>query len=214
MKKKYLLIVVILAGFAFESFATMQTTGWRWRNDDGNEVNATWIAGDTVAVTIGPNQVVRLRVRYDNIWGEGNDLMVRGLGYADKETIDQLLADFPFRDNPLDTDEFAVYGNNENFTPLGPDGYFEFASSEYVAHQALTTDQSIVFGSKDVGEEQTTFLDGLFMSDTVDFTLFPKMYTEIEYCIKATANCVNGTYYFMGGGGQSIIFPGDTKYEK
>ncbi len=207
MKKMYL-IVFILLGFAFESSANMQTTGWRWRADDGDEANATWMAEDTVAVTIGANQVVRLRVCYDNPYGEGNDLMVQGLGYALKDTIDKILADYE------GTDEFSVTGDNAKWTALAADAYFDFVSSEFVTDQTVTTDQGVVYGSTFADDHQTTWSDGVFMSAYADYTLTHNTYTEIEYCFKPTENCVSGTYYFLGGGGGNIIYPGDSKYEK
>jgi len=206
MKKKYF-ILLILVGLAADSFANIQTTGWRWRNDNGDETTATWMAADTVPVTIGPNMVVRLRVRYDNPYGDG-DYTVSGLMYAPKDTIDKLLTDY------TGTDEFSVTGENAKWIPVGEFGYFDFVASEYVTDGAATTDQGIVYGSTYEADHQYDFSAGVFMSAAADYTLNRATFTEIEYCIKPTASCEGGTYYFLGGGGGNLIYPGAEKYEK
>ena len=208
MKKRSLLILIVVIAISFQTFANMQTTGWRWRNDDGNLESATWMAGDTVPVTIGADQVIRLRVRYDNPFdADDQNFTTTGLKYGVKAEVDQLTTDY------TGTDEFDISGDNAVFTALGPDAYFDFVSSSYVDDGTETSNLGISFTSANTVDAQSDWTPGNFMSSSQSVVVNHITHTEIEYCIKPTANCVSGTYYFFGGGSDNIIYPTEPKLE-
>lgn len=44
-----------------------QQTAYRWRNDDGDEVSATWRANENTAISLARNERLRLRVQVNNV---------------------------------------------------------------------------------------------------------------------------------------------------
>lgn len=213
MKMKNLLLIVLIA-ISFETFANMQTTGWRWRNDDGDLDNATWMtANDCEPITITSTKTIRLRVRLDNPYGD-QDFTTSGLGYGEKETVF-----FQYENNPLSPkftgdEDFSIAGNNECFTALGAAEFFEFVSSAYVTDGEYTTSLDVPFTSLKAADAQPTFTPGIFASSNQPYTLPRASHTEIEYCFRPTAKAVNGTYYFLGGGANTLLYPGADKLVK
>jgi len=67
--------------------------------------------------------------------------------------------------------------------------------------------RDIVYNSVNAGDYQGTFSPGIFVSSAQPFVVPTKQYSEIEYCIKPTSNIVEGTYYFMPGGGDVELYP-------
>ena len=215
MNKRSIFIIALII-ISFQTFANMQVTGWRWRNDDGNLDNATWMTtNDCEPVTIDTIKNLRLRVRIDNPFGGADqNFSTTGLGFGEKESVY-----FWYENNPLSpkysgNEDFSLSGDHECFTALGPVEYFNFAPSKNVSDAAKTKSVGITFNSKSVGDSQKTWTSGAFLASSRAFTLPHSTYTEIEYCIKPTANIVNGTYYFLCGSSGILIFPGSTKLEK
>lgn len=61
-----------MLGCCFDSFASLRTTQYRWRNDDGNQTTATWKAAANTPITINTiNENIRLRMEMDNDNGSG-----------------------------------------------------------------------------------------------------------------------------------------------
>jgi hypothetical protein len=56
--------------------ATREQEGYRWRNDDGSETTATWVAAQDTDITFSANTVVRLRI-LTNVTGDAPSEAVR-----------------------------------------------------------------------------------------------------------------------------------------
>jgi len=215
MKKRSLFLVALTA-ISFQTFgAALQTTGWRWINDDGDQMTATPMTEeDCTPVTITESKTLRLRVRVDNPYkGDGDNVSTTGLGYGAKETVYLQYADNP--ESPVfstDTD-FAIKGDNECFTALGSVEYFDFATSQWESDGTPTESKDVVYNSLNAGDRQTIFTPGIIMASSQTVTVPHATYTEIEYCITPTENVVNGTYYFLGGTSGMILHPGASKLE-
>lgn len=214
MKKRILFFMVFVA-ISVQTFANMQTTGWRWRNNDGDLKTATWATtGDRVPVTITKDQVIRLRVRYDNPFSDANqNFTTTGLVYATKEAVQMQYENNPASPKYTGNEDFDISGANAVFTAVGPDAYFDFAVSTHVVDGTTTEAAGIVFNSLNTADAQSAWTDGKFFSSSQSIVVAHNTYTEVEYCIKPTQHCQSGTYYFMGGGSDNIIHPGTTKLE-
>jgi len=213
MNKRSLLIIVLLI-ISFQTYANMQATGWRWRNDDGNLDNATWMtANDCTPITIDTFKTLRLRIRIDNPYSS-QDVSTTGLGFGEKESVYYWYETNPLSPKYSGNEDFSLSGDHECFTALGPVEYFKFIPSKYVSDGVGTQNLGITFNSKNVGDRQQAWTPGVFMASSRTFTLTHATHTEIEYCITPTANVVNGTYYFLGGSSGMLIFPGPAKLEK
>lgn len=80
--KKFLLFSV-LAFLSMQSFALVTQGSWRWRNDDGNETTATYMAEQNTAVTISSSSnVIRLRIGLYNTQTLASDVATSVLQYA------------------------------------------------------------------------------------------------------------------------------------
>jgi hypothetical protein len=55
---------------------TREQEGYRWRNDDGSETTATWVANQDTDITFASNTVVRLRI-LTNVTGDAPSEAVR-----------------------------------------------------------------------------------------------------------------------------------------
>lgn len=214
MKKRYLILFALMA-FSFQTFANMQTTGWRWRNDDGTLETATWMTADErVPVKITSNQIIRLRVRIDNPYDDADqNFTTTGLVFGEKELVHSWYENNPASPKYTGKEDFNLTGTSECFTALGPNEYFDLVSSSYVTDGAETNNLGITFNSLNTSDERVNWTPGKFMSTSQSVVVNHSTHTEIEYCIKPNANVVNGTYYFLGGGSDNIIQPGAEKLE-
>jgi hypothetical protein len=213
--KERILFFIVFAAISFQTFANMQTTGWRWRNDDGDLKTATWATtDDRVPVTITKDQTIRLRVRYDNPFGDADqNFTTTGLVYATKEAVHLQYENNPESPNYTGNEDFDISGANAVFTSVGPDAFFDFATTANVTDGSETESAGIVFNSLNTGDMQSAWTAGKFMSTSQSVVVAHNTYTEVEYAIKPTEHCESGTYYFFGGGSDNIIHPGTTKLE-
>jgi len=171
-------------------------------------------AEDCTPVTITESKTLRLRVRVDNPYtGADQDRSTTGLGYGAKETVYLQFQDNP--DSPVFSTnaDYAIKGDNACFTALGTAEYFDFAESGWEADGTPTESKDVVFNSLGTNDRMITFSPGILMASSQTVTVPHATYSEIEYCITPTENVVNGTYYFLGGGGDLIIHPGTSKLQ-
>jgi len=189
MKKRTLLILALVA-LSLPTFAAteMQPTGWAWINDDGDAATATFAADqDLTPITVTTDGVIRLRVRFDNMTDNGRT--TTGLTY--------------FTELPATN----IKGDNAMLINLAPDAFFDWASSAFVTDGTPVETRDITYNSVSTGDFQATFSPGIFVSSAQPFVVPTKQYSEIEYCIKPTGNIVDGTYYFLPGGTEVILYP-------
>lgn len=72
MKKNFTLMIFLLG--CMDIHASLRSTYYRWRNDDGNEATATWKANLNTPVTVNTtDETLRLRLGMDNDNGFGFD---------------------------------------------------------------------------------------------------------------------------------------------
>lgn len=169
MKRVLLLLIAVFVTAAAQ--ASLRHAEYRWRNDDGDEVTATWRAASNTPITItSMDEVLRLRVEFDNI----NDN-----GYF--STIDHFL--YYSKDGGATWDIIDESDVND----------FKLVSSSFVAHGTNTTNL--------LDDGLGVFVSGKVISaDAPDMSvdLFDGERTEIEWVFKPTENCENfTTYQFM-----------------
>jgi len=199
MKKS--LLFMFLVAMTCDLFANMQQTGWRWRNDDGDLVAATWRGADTIATTItDTTSIIRLRIRIDNT-GDGSKT-TSGLGYSTSQITT--------------TGTNAFDGNNAAIIaiPAGDGGFFRWAPSTYVANGTAADSIPIRFASHNAGDKKTDYQMGIFLSQIQNFVVAKNFSSEIEYSIKPTKNLVPGDYFFFPKGGQISSYPNGSNFEK
>jgi|GEM_PF-785571 len=69
--KKYIFTILLLLLGSAQIYASLRQTQYRWRNDDGDETTATWMAAVNTPVELSDlSAVLRLRMEFDN----ANDL--------------------------------------------------------------------------------------------------------------------------------------------
>ncbi|MDP4210931.1 MAG: T9SS type A sorting domain-containing protein [Bacteroidota bacterium] len=152
-------------------------SSWRWRNDNGNEKNATWMAPDTTGITIDDTtKVLRLRYKLQNVTYDCETW----LGFLKCYSI--------IKDS---TYEWGVGGTSNPFT---------YANSNFVAHLDTTTKQlksKLTYNSQ---IDTVNYKSGLIFCPTaldLETSIYFRGTTEIEYCIKPTNKIIPGcTYYF------------------
>jgi len=77
--KKLFFIILLLSGYS-NIFAFATQGSWRWRNDDGTETTATWLADKNSAGTIS-SFTSNIRVRFQ-LFGAGSDIGTSVLTYS------------------------------------------------------------------------------------------------------------------------------------
>jgi len=193
--KKRTLLVLALTALTFPTFASMQATGWAWINDDGDASTATFMAAEDVTpVTISNDQVVRLRIRFDDMYDGGKTTT----------SLKYFTAPLPATN---------INGDDARLIELGPGAFFDWANSSFVSDGTPIETRNITYNSIKDGDFQDIFVPGIFVSSAQPFTVPAYSSSEIEYCIKPTSNVVPGTYYFMPGGGEACIYPEATNLE-
>ncbi|MEO8109915.1 MAG: T9SS type A sorting domain-containing protein [Ginsengibacter sp.] len=167
--KKILFLIVFLVTYS-NIFAFLTQRNWRWRNNDGTEVSATWKANEMTAVTMtSVSQVMRLRIEvYNNTGG--------AVGV-------------------LDTLQYATStaGPWKNIDTIPGSKPFVMArGSGYVVQDEPTTAQLTGIA--------LPFVPGKIMVDSMvlkNYSLPDQNRTEFEWAIKGTANTpTNTTFYF------------------
>jgi hypothetical protein len=154
---------------------------YRWRNDDGGEAAATWKAGMDTTVAHSKDGG-NLRIRFlvaDSLFlgGTGSHASLNlklKLQYSESATG-------PWSEVP------ASAGSQP----------FEMAASGHFADGAATTNQ---LGAA-LGLAEAQFLAGCMVEDPSNTTQtvgpMSKNFSEVEYCLKPTANAVAGQTYFF-----------------
>lgn len=171
--KKILFLIVFLVTYS-NIFAFLTQRNWRWRNNDGTEVSATWKANEMTPITMNSTgQTMRLRIEIYN--NSGGSIGV------------------------LDTLEYATSTSGPWFTIdtlPGTKAFTMAADSSFVVQDEATTAQL-----NDVG---LTFVPGKIMVDSMvlkNYNIADQHETEFEWAIKGTANTApNTTYYFREWG--------------
>ncbi|CAN5658840.1 hypothetical protein BH10BAC3_BH10BAC3_18470 [soil metagenome] len=172
--KKLLLLAILLSSFS-NIFAFTTQGNWRWRNDDGTQVTATWLAAQNIAPIItSPSDIIRLRIELYNDVNNAGGALADAL-FEDSSNIPG--AKWTTITVAADADDaFVLAGSSPNLTDKEP------------TTQQLTgaTNASFKAGKVIVATEKLP-----------SQTLGDGDGTEYEYAIKPTANIVAGvTYYF------------------
>jgi hypothetical protein len=171
--KKLLLLSLMLVAYS-NIFAFLTQSNWRWRNDDGTETTATWIAAENTTPTITSDEnTIRLRLEVYNTLSD-TTLLEDTLQYA--------------------TSTSGPWTNIT--TTAGSNAFMIAGSSPYVVDSEATTTQLTASVNK-------PFHPGIInVSHEVLYdSLPPDERTEYEWCIKPTVNIqTNTTYYFQHWG--------------
>lgn len=84
---KKILLLSFLVVTCINSFAFVTQGSWRWRNDDGDEKTATWMANENVVPTItDTSQNIRLRIELYNTQPDSSGLGTSTLQYSEDQT--------------------------------------------------------------------------------------------------------------------------------
>lgn len=181
--KKFLLFNILVL-FAIPSFASLRQSEYRWRNDNGDEISATWKAASNTPVYLtDETEIIRLRLEFDNI----NDVGLSSL-------LDQYLY------YSKDGGSTWVQITNSELND------FKMVNSSFVAHGSGTTNL--------MGTGLGTFITGVIVSDEtpdLSFDLFDGQRTEIEWVIQPTVNCESlvtylfEMFYWEASGIQAVL---------
>lgn len=166
--KKLLLLTVLMIGY-FHSFAYVTQGNWRWRNNDGNEKSATWLAGQNKPITVSSiDNILRLRIQIDNTTGDPKSLNAN-LQYASAP-------DGPWR----------------YITNLKGNNAFTFSNSNAFVSDLTNTTRQLT------GSVNAFFPGKLFVkTNELDVPFANATNSEFEYSIQPTDNIdPNTTYYF------------------
>jgi prepilin-type N-terminal cleavage/methylation domain-containing protein len=153
--------------------ATMQQIYYRWRNDDGNEINATWNNSQNSSAVIQQNKNIRLRIEIANDGDATSNPIAYQLEYGKKGT-------------DCSTASWQAVPTNDSSD-------WQIASSSYLDTNATTSKPSGLYSAK------TTFVTGCAKDDgnqTSGITLSYDQFTEIEYSLQSTNNSTSTTYCF------------------
>ncbi|WP_118976503.1 T9SS type A sorting domain-containing protein [Taibaiella koreensis] len=166
--KKLLLFCLLLVSVA-ELHASLRQTKYRWRNDDGNETTATWMAPQNTPVTIlSTTTSVRLRLEFDN-----------DNGAAFSSVLSENL-------------QYSIDGITWTTINGAPTNAFAYTTSTFVNNGAATTLQM-------PPGTAGTFVPGRIVTtpSLTPMSLNDGEKTEMEWVIKPTANAVPGQTYFF-----------------
>lgn len=174
--KKLLLLTAFLVTYS-NIFAFLTQRNWRWRNDDGTEVTATWKANENTFMTLTSiSEIFRLRVEVYN--------------------------NNPITDAPIVLGDSLQYATSTSGpwtnvdTLPGANPFMISKTSAFVIQDEPTTAQ--------LTGVALTFVAGLIMVDSAvvnQISLPPQRRSEYEWTIKGTANTSpNTTYYFRHWG--------------
>jgi hypothetical protein len=185
---KKILLLTILLNVSYHLFAFTTQGVWRWRKDNGTEVNATWRADQNTSITISNvDSVLRLRIQmYNDSVGSDGVLDAAAL----EDSTNELGTGWNTIKLTAGTNAFVLAGTDKYVTDL-----------QRTSHELDGKDSPYVF---DPGYEIVSTES--YPSQTVG--LFHM--TEIEYVIKPSPFIKPGiTYYFRLN---EAYFPADYKY--
>ncbi len=167
---RLLVVLLLLAGTSVPAFSFARQGDWRWRNDDGTDVTATWKADENTPFTLTHRDNIRLRVAMannsDNLGFGPNPI---GLGYR-----------------------YTGQASWSEVTDDSSSNHFVFSESPHFINQAASTEQLQAF-------PPYSFIEG-FLFDTYDSAnnypeLSPETLTELEFSIRATPQALDNTEY-------------------
>ena len=158
--------------FAFADVsAKMNQTGYRWRNDDGNETTATWKAPEGQPVYLGGIETIRLRIQTA----------------VPAEEI-----------NPFNEDMSLYYSSGTFGSPwqkitANPGNAFVLFNSPHLADLLPTTRQ--------LSAQPESFQPGVFFSSTFNHTVSMPTgsYSEYEWAFRPSESAGPEVYYFAMG---------------
>jgi len=156
--------------------AEIKQTHYRFRNDDGNEINASWKENEDTPVTIPAGEQFRLRFLVNNIGNLSSGDINYQIEYTQKTSSCSTIADANWEVMPNDNTK-----------------HWRIESSAFLTEEGATTNVSP--GITDAG----TFIAGVVKNtsnQTSAINLEENDFTEIEYSINSTANVLNDTYCF------------------
>jgi hypothetical protein len=171
---KRIILCLVLSIMSASAFANLTQGHWRWRNNDGTEKTATWIAGQDTAITITDYKAMRLRMEVYN-GTNSTATLSRSLQYAT-----------------------SVNGPWFNITNNSAINAFNYGGdNSYITNNDSTTQQIVdpaykFFPGNIVTNQYPSYADTILNNDR----------REYEWCIKPTPNVQqNVTYYFKSGAG-------------
>lgn len=157
--------------------AGIQQIHYRWRNDDDDQVNASWIAAQDSAVTTLRNQNVRLRLEVKNDGDFTTNNYIYSLEYAEKSSSD------------------CSTINQSQWHPIttNPSDNWVLADSSFL------TDAGATINSSGVTDENSVFKEGELKevnNTTAPQSLQTTEFSEFEYSIQATNNSTDASFCF------------------
>lgn len=165
--KRFLFFALLLLS-TVQLHASLRQTKYRWRNDNGNEANATWMAAENTPVMVLSNAPsIRLRIEYDNDNGTAfSSSITETLEYSDDGGATWILIDG------------------------SPGNAFAYTTSTFVTNGTATTNQ---MPPGTLG----TFVPGRIITapSGSPMDLNDGERTEMEWVIKPTADAVPGATY-------------------
>ncbi|RJQ13687.1 DUF2341 domain-containing protein [Candidatus Parcubacteria bacterium] len=152
-------------------------THYRWRNDDGNEANATFAAStDTALENFAKRSPIRLRTQISNEGNVSSGQAQYQLEYGQKTTSCSSITSWTKMPNT---------GNASN-------EHWSLVHISNVNNGASTTNNS------NIVDENTTFVAGEFRSTsniTSAISLSTSEFTELEWALWAEQNAIDGSSY-------------------
>ncbi len=156
--------------------AEIKQTHYRFRNDDGNEINASWKENEDTPTTISASEQLRLRFLVNNIGNLSSGDINYQIEYTQKTSSCSTIADANWEALPNDNTK-----------------HWRIESSSFLTEEETTT--NISPGITDAG----TFVAGVVKNtnnQTSAINLEENNFTEIEYSINSTSNVLNDSYCF------------------
>jgi hypothetical protein len=167
--KRIFIFICLCCLFISDIQASLRQTNYRWRNDDGDETTASWIAGENTAITT-PNTTptLRLRMEFDN-----------ANGFGDFSTLDENL-------QYSDDGGVTWVSISTNATNA-----FVYTTSAWVNNGLVTTNQIV---TPTLG----TYVAGRVVNTpSAPQNLQDGERTEYEWVIKPTTNAIPGATYIF-----------------
>ncbi|HOZ56413.1 MAG: hypothetical protein BWY51_00388 [Parcubacteria group bacterium ADurb.Bin316] len=156
--------------------AEMQQIHYRWRNNDGDENDASWKTGQDIVSSITKDNLIRLRLEISNGGSVASDPVNYRLEYAEKQTTCS-----------------AILTGDWSAVPTNDSGHWKIIDSVYLTDSDNTTNIS------GLTDENVNFKEGEIKdsgNETSAIILQSTDFTELEYALQATNNANNSDYCF------------------
>lgn len=173
MIRLFFICTLFLLNLVSLANTTISQKNWRWRSDNGNQTDASWVAGENTPIIIEDFNPLRIRVELDNNTGETKTLMP-SLKYS-RSTAGPWFA--------INT----IVGARD----------FSLVNSSYLAHGENTSNQISNSSANDFVAGKIIQNNFEFTQE-----LLSKTRTEFEWVIKPNLSLEpNTTYYFKTDAG-------------